>query len=99
MSEYLWPVVVLVLLTAGVVLHIRRARRMVSHWAAANGVTVLKQHWVFYRLSPWPLVWFGHQTVRYLSVRDSQGQVRRVWLLLGHLLWGLTDRVQAVWES
>ena len=72
---------------------------MVLHWAAANGVTIVDRHWTFFRLSPWPFVGLGHQTVRYLSVRDSEGQIHRCWLLLGHFLRGLTDRVEAVWES
>ncbi len=95
----LWPIVAFALVALYLVARLRRARRMVSRWAAANGLTIVKRHWLFFRLSPWPFVALGRQTVRYVSVRDAQGEVRRCWLLLGQFLWGLTDRVQAVWES
>ncbi len=72
---------------------------MVSKWAIANGLTVLKRHRTFFRLSPWPLTGLGYQAMRYLSVRDPQGHVRRCWLLLGNFWWGLTDSVQVVWEK
>ena len=91
--------VVLALVCGGLIWYFRRVREFVSRWARANGVTVVAMHWAFAGRSPWPFAWLGHQTVRYLSVRDRDGHTHRVWLLLGHFFWGLTERVTAVWES
>ncbi len=72
---------------------------MVSRWAAENQVTVVRKHPTWFLVGPWPLVGGGHQTVRYLTVRDAQGRERDCWLLLGHFLWGLTDQVEVVWRD
>ena len=93
------PLVAIAVVCFYLIARVRRARRLVAQWAARNGSTIVKRHWVFFKLSPWPLVGLGKQTFRYLWVRDSQGRVRRCWLLLGQFLWGLTDRIEVVCES
>ena len=98
-NEYWWPIFVVCVVTVGAVLHLRRARRIVEGWAAANDLTIVEQHPMWFRVSPWPFVGMGHQTVRYLTVRERQGLEHRCWLLIGNFWWGLTDSVKVVWES
>ncbi len=81
------------------ILSLRRARRMVLRWASERSLTIVKWHRTWFRMSPWPLVAFGHQTVRYVSVRDAEGRVHRCWLLLGSFWLGLTDRIVERWEG
>jgi hypothetical protein len=71
---------------------------MVAAWAAANNLAIVKRHWAFFRMGPWPLL-LGKQAIRYLTVRDVYGQDRRCWLKLGSALWGLTDQIEVRWED
>lgn len=78
----------------------RKARQIISRWAAANDLTVVARHLMLFRLSPWPFAMVGKQAVRYVTVRGPEGLERRCWLLVGDLWWGLiADKVEVVWEN
>jgi len=93
--------IVVVLFAAGslgVLLHNRRADRLVREWAESRGVAIVRRNRTWSRLGPGtPLD--TNQVLRYLTVRDASGAERKVWLLLGSDDLGLIDNsVDEIWE-
>jgi len=78
----------------------RRVHTLLSGWSAECGFEIIRSRWAGYRLRPFPLAWFGNQTVYWLLVRDRDGQEHTCWLKLGAFFTGLlSDNVEVRWET
>ena len=91
-----WPILVIVLVRW----HLRRSRRIVQAWAAANGYRLLsaERRWLWFG----PFWWRtgrGHAVFR-VTVSDSAGNCRGGFVRVGGWLLGMfSNRAVAVWDD
>lgn len=78
----------------------QRAHLMLQKWINENNFVLLE------RTAPWikDNPFFGSsnrsQKVFYITLRQSDGQIRRAWVRCGHALWGVwVEQVEVKWDK
>ncbi len=100
----LWPVVLIPFVIVLVVLSIswqsNRSLSIIEQWARENGYELLSSERCWFLRGPFFFRSDKKQTVYYVSLRDSGGNIRRGCVRCGGWLWGLwSDAVCVEWDN
>ena len=92
-------VVIAMFTVAMMVFHYSRAKSILQRWADKNGYEILSSE---YRLMGGRFWWrrTENQEVYYVTIRTSEGQVRRGWVRCGGWFFGiLSDQADVEWDE
>jgi hypothetical protein len=80
--------------------HYSRARSVLEEWAGTNGYEILSSERRWFRRGPFWWSTSRGQEVCYVTVRTSDGQVKRGWVRCGNWFFGLLMNDAAVrWDD
>jgi hypothetical protein len=92
-------VVFVVLAILSMVWRFRRADSLLVQWAERHGYRLISQEYRSFFKGPFFWTSSKGQMVYYVSVKDSEGNLRRGWVRCGGLFLGmLSDNVEVSWD-
>lgn len=92
--------VILVLAVLSMVWHSSRSNTILEQWAEDNDLEILSSEYCHFLRGPFFWTTSKGQTVYYVSVRTSSGEVKTGWVRCGGFILGLmSDAAEVRWED
>jgi hypothetical protein len=96
----LFAILAIGLVVAGFAWHFSRSKALLKQWASENGFELLHSEYRNFFKGPFFWTTSRGQTVYYVQVSDSAGNVRSGWVRCGSWWMGLmSDKTEVRWED
>jgi len=98
------PICVLILIVPIVILSYiwqsSRSNTILDQWARDNGYQIISKEYRPFRRGPFFWSTGKSQTVYYVHVQDSRGNLRSGWVRCGSMFWGvMSDNAEVRWDQ
>ena len=78
----------------------QRAHKMLQKWVNENNFVLLDRKAPWIKNNPFFLSSNRSQKVFYVTLRQSDGKIRRAWVRCGHALWGVwVEQIEVKWDT